>query len=98
MSAWAKPGARCVCIRDDWRNIAALSPKRPLRLPCLKERLTVIGIKEQFGALYLRFLEIPDTDGGWYFHIDSFRPLVERPESYDLAVFYSMLDEVGVKA
>lgn len=93
MSAWARPGKRCVCICRNWK---VSDPAVPVHLaPAFGEICTITSV-------------MSDADGTWLsleghgdaceFSVTAFRPLVEQPESYDLAIFYSMLDEVGVEA
>lgn len=77
--SWAVRGAKVVCIEADW--IPDEQPLMPPRLPCLHEVLTIADIVD-VGDCWLAFDEIA---GDWFFHVDSFRPLVTRSQEQDIA-------------
>lgn len=91
MSAWAKLGVQCMCIETGWSAALCAANRLPTRLPELREILTISGVKDYLGDLYLRFEEIPDTgsNGGWFFLIDHFRPL--NLQEHDVQLFASLL-------
>lgn len=105
MSAWAKPGVKCVCVgrpkSTDFRGI--------IRVPDVYETLTIrdvfIGVlSDGTEAVTLRFSEIQnpvvDTTHGmvergyWAAH---FRPLVTRTQEQDLALFTPILDSLPIR-
>lgn len=93
MSAWARPGVKCVCVDgrpwlDDFDN--------PTTGPALNEVLTVAT--HPFldrGLVCIRFEEWPGPEE--IFVVESFRPLVRKSQSEDVALIKSLLvgDEVS---
>lgn len=90
MSAWAKPGVKCVCIDDGWSETTAEGGWLPNRIPMIHEVLTVAGAVQKYGSVFLFFVEIP----GGGFHIECFRPLVQHTQEQDLEHFLPLLDSV----
>ncbi|MEN5084284.1 hypothetical protein ABE438_17525 [Bosea sp. TWI1241] len=100
---WAVPGARCVCIDDDWFAVERGGYAVPTRQPMIGEVLTVRSARRgspdsdivSVGEIYLDFWEIPvqQRDGPLsaivHWLASQFRPLVE--EETDISVFASML-------
>ena len=95
---WITPGAKCVCINDDWE------PHPPWafdidRVPMIDELLTIDGVLTPFAVspfVYLVFKEIPHPAlVGW--RHDHFRPLIESPksEAEDLELFCRWLEEAA---
>lgn len=107
MSAhWAVPGAKCVCIDDDFQALITVGQYSiPHRLPMLNEVLTVAsanicdgnGHGGVIGGVFLTFDEIEERqhDGPLSavitWRADCFRPLVERRT--DISVFTAMLTD-----
>jgi len=100
MSAhWALPGAKCVCIDDEFGEIRTSGGILPTRQPMLNEVLTVCEVIATHHPLgvYLAFIEIPlhQEAGGYsgkiYWLMSNFRPLVERRT--DISIFTSMLTD-----
>lgn len=107
MSAhWAVPGAKCVCINDDFQTSLTVGQYSiPHRSPMLNEVLTVAsasicdgrGLGGVIGRVFLTFDEIEERqqDGPLSAEVtwnaDCFRPLVERKT--DISVFTAMLTD-----
>lgn len=105
MSAWARPGVKCVCIKDDWLYDVAermgLNP--PHRVPMIREVLTVKEVVhiDQFmgseipGGASLSFHEMGHD---WGFAVANFKPLITGAQEQDVSLFTHHLDGVGVGA
>lgn len=91
--SWAVPGARCVCISDDWGWTARCGEfEIPVRVPMLGEVLTIREVVVASsspdtgvpGEVYLGFWEIDihqvsgPIAGLHHWHVSAFRPLIER--------------------
>ena len=87
MSAWAKPGVRCVCIKNSTRIINYQGMP-----PFLKgQTFTIAGVvQNEFGvALYFE-----ERGPNQWAHISGFRPLIERTQEQDLEHFLPLLNTV----
>lgn len=85
MSAWAKPGVKCVCV--DGGDKPAL---------CTGAVYEIIGLKEFLGRLYVEVDVKPDVTGDRHYLVARFRPLITLDQ--DIALFAHHLDGVGVPA
>lgn len=92
MSAWARPGVQCVCIAQTWRtNNPEVLPEAG---PAKGARCVIASVEIDEGGTWLTLKGFNDLHS---FSVRAFRPLLRQSEAQDLAVFYSMLDEVGVE-
>lgn len=98
MTSWAVPGARCVCIDDDFGFVQTGEHVIPTRIPMLNEVLTVRAVKigedsilcSNPGGVFLFFWEIDRKQAcgpltgevSWF--VECFRPLTERPTSIEI--------------
>lgn len=101
--AWAVPGARCVCINDDFGFVQLGDHVIPNRQPMMNEVLTISSVEIGMGGilcpnpggLFLFFFEIErrqasgplSGDIGWF--VECFRPLLDRPT--DISIFKRLL-------
>ena len=99
MSSWARPGAKCVCVKDGgWGS----SPGA--KVPGYGQVLTVRTVETVSGGTGLTFAEIInepyssaiDGYGECLFNCVWFRPLVDQSD--DVALFTHHLDTVGEPA
>jgi len=84
VSAWARPGVKCVCVKNSVRTVNDLGLP-----PFVKGQVfTITKVEESpiYGTL-LYFVERPRQWG----HINGFRPLVTRTEQQDVALFHHLL-------
>lgn len=99
MNTWAVPGAKCVCIKDEWGGWTFDGLSIPTRVPMLHEVLTVAAVNADGPMLYLSFHEIPlhqeDSRGArkifgdvWW-NVEYFRPLNQRRT--DISIFKKLL-------
>lgn len=89
MRGWARPGVKCVCIRDNWREPAGVT-----RCPKIGEELTVAEVKVVDGQEGLFFEEIQRVQGEWgaLWRSDFFRPLVPpKTQEQDMEHFLPLL-------
>ncbi|MEZ2410495.1 hypothetical protein AB6806_27240 [Bosea sp. RCC_152_1] len=101
--SWAFPGAKCICIEDDFCSVHQGEFSIPTRVPMIDEVLTirdfVVG-EASFGTgmegeVYVSFYEIElmqsdgPLSGAVRFQLSCFRPLLDRPT--DIAIFKSLL-------
>lgn len=102
--AWAVPGAKCVCINDDFGYVSDGSDVIPTRQPMINEVLTirtaVVGrgsiMCDPPGGVFLTFWEIERNqssgqlsgDVSWF--VGCFRPLLDRPT--DISIFKRLLN------
>lgn len=95
MSAWARPGVRCICIvaTDEWRPDRNPADVPELGFPVRGEVYTIATVEDEPEGLFLTLFELGEDD---LFDVDSFRPLVS--EADDVALFAHHLDQVGEPA
>lgn len=96
MSAWAKPGVKCVCIAHGWPE-HEMEEGGVTRAPMPNEVLTVTEVIRNG---YLRFAEIPVVQAAgcelaW--DVTAFRPLITRTQEEDLALFRDLLTDAPVE-
>ena len=90
MSAWARPGVKCVCIDGNWPEWE-MAEGGVTRAPMADEVLTISEVRKDG---YLRFVEIPVQQGagiGLAWAVESFRPLITRTQQQDVALFRDLL-------
>lgn len=90
MSAWAKPGVKCVCVADETRrlNDKGLPPFRK------GEVLTISDVAEWPGfGLMLYFVERGPEQCG---HIAGFRPVISKSQEQDVGLFVHHLESAPV--
>lgn len=103
--AWVVPGAKCVCIDDDFGYVTNGRDMLPVRQPMLNEVLTIREVEigrasnslcSRPGEPFLYFWEIErrqssgDLSGEVSFLVENFRPLLDRPT--DISVLTSLLN------
>lgn len=97
MSAWAKRGAKCVCIRTPW-SWKSCDPTLPLftriRAVYFMRKPKLNGVY-RVSALDGERLQLDGFEGQW-FKTRNFRPLVTRSQEQDLAIFRPLLDRLPV--
>ena len=97
MSTWAKPGVKCVCVDDNWKEEFMGRPV-PSRVPMINEVLTVRQVFSADmwpgliipGGLVMSFDELGD-EGCWFYAVAHFKPLVTRTQEQDLEQFIPLL-------
>jgi hypothetical protein len=107
MSAWAKPGVKCVCIkRSIWVPTGGAPKQFDNTCPVYGGVYTIRTAKWSSGGIYLRFVEIvnpiyPYADGPsekQFRLAGNFRPLITRTQSEDVALFRNLLVTEGADA
>jgi hypothetical protein len=103
VSAWARPGVKCVCIkRDQWKNLQ--QGEVP---PRFGQELTIRSVELVDGILGLMFVEIVNQpqkyDEGFSeccWDVLNFRPLITRTQEQDVALFRKIVADApaGVDA
>lgn len=89
MTAWAKPGVKCVCVRKTpWRQLMG-EPVVAVHHPEYLGEYTITGIYDGEGHTWLFLSGFPDSQ---VYHVKNFRPLV--PEADDLELFRHHLNTV----
>lgn len=104
MSAWAKPGVKCVCIRDDWKGFEVyerMGIHVPSRLPMINEVLTINEVMDDLSHVPGRVtsnigLTFVELGHDWGFALDCFRPLITKSQEDDVALFRSLLDALPI--
>lgn len=96
MSAWARPGVKCECIRVYWHPSDAHRKWAP-NIPTYKGVYTVRAVVEaNDGDVGLLFEEVCNPVGktGWEtgFRIDGFRPLAAKTIEQDVQMIFSLLE------
>lgn len=98
MSAWAKPGVKCVLVEDNWPAGSFYGTEV---LPVVGTAYTVRELVQIQGFLLCRLVEIrnPTLDyrQGFMecaFDVGRFRPLVVRTQEQDVALFTPYLAPV----
>lgn len=92
MSAWAKPGVKCVCIKvGDWK-----APNWHSRLPAYREVLEIRSVYIDDGIVGLCFEGISGRFNARVLHEQGFdavrfRPLTTRTQEQDLEHFLPLL-------
>lgn len=91
MSSWAKPGVKCVCVKE--AHVLVDGGYAPFRKGDI---LTISAsmVWHPYG-LVLRFVEREDDHWG---HVDGFRPIVNKTQEQDIALFTHHLEGVGEDA
>lgn len=96
MSAWARPGVKCVCIgnwTDGWR-----SDEGQIELPMTRQVYTVREVHPDGDAIRLVEIVNPplryagDNVTEVWFMTCRFRPLVSKTQEQDIALFTPLLD------
>ncbi len=86
MAHWAKPGVKCVCVERDMNTDCEhgyeASPNPSYREICIVERVNASG-----AAVYLWIVGYDECE----FLADLFRPLNERTQEDDVALFAPIL-------
>lgn len=92
MSAWAKPGVKCVCVEFTPIYIGA----RPHPAdPVDGGVYTILGVwHDEDGT----FLQLAECDGDYGYEISDFRPLITRSQEDDVALFRKLLVTEGADA
>jgi len=93
MSAWAKPGVKCVCVHNSgwwYGDVAFDSDVGPGKIYTVVEVVTPPSGKVGI-SLWGQPL-------GEYYNADCFRPLVTKTQDEDIALFRHYLDQAGVDA
>lgn len=102
MSAWAKPGVKCVCLVG-----GSLIPGHPPKhgYPDAGAVYTVSSFvhEDRWGrGKFIRIAELPNPwkldqtyDAGW--SVSRFRPLVTRTQEQDVELFRSLLTDLPVE-
>lgn len=93
--AWAVPGAKVVCIDDNWDRYDPRYTESMPNRPVLKQVLTIHSSVEQYGSIGFRFVEVVNPPAKFYGTFDEgafvsthFRPAVEpKSEAHDVALF-----------
>lgn len=87
---WCVPGARCVLIVDPSKLYDLEAVPEP---PTIKrgEVLTVAAVLDHSIGIIIRFNGHPIN--GWY-TAKAFRPVVDRSEEQDLAIFRTIADHI----
>lgn len=95
MSSWAKRGARCTCIvgNGGWHD--PLMPVKRIQGPSKGDMLTVRSVEVMSHGTYINFEEFP---GWWTFNVKAFRPLAERTQEQDVALFTHHLHHEPIAA
>ena len=108
MSAWAKPGVKCVCVRtapEAFRVAGAVYPVVGEVYTVRKVVITTIGThKGEPAILLVEIVNSPVINSQLGFDssleaamaIDAFRPLVTKSQSEDVALFAHYLDGVRI--
>lgn len=109
-NSWAVPGARCVCIDDDWTwVIRSQGYELPVRVPMLGEVLTVRSagprqpdaIGGDPNGIFLTFWEIDERQsdgpltGVARWNATCFRPLQES--ATDISALMALLDHAPAR-
>lgn len=91
MSAWAKPGVKCVCVdagagrfeMDDSQLEAG-------------RIYTILEITSEFSVPAVRLVELKaeTEDEVGYFHLRRFRPLITKTQEQDVALFTQLLTNI----
>lgn len=92
MTTWARPGARCVCITTAWEFVVRFGYERfhPDVDVHLWEKLIIQRVELSMdGSSLLLVFEGKDQRCGY--SVNFFRPIVDRPEAEDIAMFKSLL-------
>lgn len=103
MSAWAKPGVKCVCVDASNWNATDDRNLSWAELP-VEGELYVIREVVNFGGLAgLRLVGInnpliPCVYGEIAFNVSRFRPLITRSQEDDVALFRKLLVPEGADA
>ena len=92
MSAWAKPGVKCVCIHDGWW--VAFGPERSGALPEVNGTYTIDSVVTgPDGDTYLVLAEFSPRDRFW---VERFRPLIAKSQDQDVGLFVHHLESAPV--
>lgn len=102
MSAWAKPGVKCVKFRrftpQEFRDFKFIKPETPIPTGAVVT-ISEVFAHPVFGVTCLRVSEFPNIDPsgfdcGWW--IGNFRPLIAKTQGQDVALFRHILDGLPV--
>lgn len=101
MSAWAKPGVKCVCVDAAKGTMKGHDPLNGFPVEGAIYTVKAVGpFRPFFEGVTLQIVELPNPsigdgkDCGW--HPRRFRPLITLDQ--DIALFAHHLDGVGVPA
>ena len=89
MAHWAAVGIKCVSLHSQWFDGNG-SPKTGPERGCV---CTVVGVKRCLGEIYIAI----ETYGGFWFLASAFRPLIERTQEQDVALFAHHLAQNGIQ-
>ena len=107
MSAWAKPGVKCVCVVQPKLCFDVLGAGHPLsdygiKAPVSNQILTIREVTYRRSGVGLLFVEIDNsavpTAGGEEisFAVEKYRPLITRTQEQDIALFRHLLDRLPI--
>lgn len=95
MSAWAKPGVKCVCVTDVGFDAAL---KYGMAIPFAGRTYTIREVREFDFGVGVLLAEVVNRPAEWAngvseaaWQIECFRPLVTRTQEQDVAIFMPML-------
>lgn len=91
MSAWARPGVKCVCVTDCGWTVSRFDDE-PAAGPSLNDQLTIRAVGEDEGGPWLEFVEWTAPDDQFHTHhkgAPNFRPLISQSD--DVALIKSLL-------
>jgi len=91
MSAWAKPGVKCVCVNDRASRFGTCSLVKGNIYT-----ITKVLSPDLHGSTGVIVAEAESKARG--FHLHRFRPLVTKTQDEDIALFRHHLDQAGVDA
>lgn len=92
MNSWARRGARCVCIPGNGRSADTADRSHKVDGPRKGDQVTVLSVEHEPHGVYLEFAEWPCLT----FRAAAFRPVVERSQEQDVAVFAHHLVQEAV--
>lgn len=97
MSAWAKPGVKCVCIKGGQLNSRGMTLVGSM--PQVQNVYTITEVRycSRCGVL-LVLAEFPDVGNGNGWEATHFRPLITKTQEQDVGLFVHHLDRLEVEA
>jgi len=90
MSAWAKPGVKCVCVDGEWQSLSTFCDTSG---PKKDEVCTITAVRNHRGGVWVCIAGYPQSE---LFDLPSFRPLVSRTQEQDLSIFLPLLTDLPV--
>lgn len=89
MSSWAKPGVKCICVNDGGWVVSSTSEIGTAG-PAFGDVVTIRSVGRDIDGLFLIFHEWigPDEE----FVAFCFRPLADRTQEDDLALFTRLIE------